>query len=177
MDTAIISKPMRMAGRFVPANGLQHTWLKRVGIAAPHPMIVQMRDGRLVFGSRRIAGVADDVTTANYLLSATLSNAGHQVIGLSQVFSSIYAFDLFIFNDDRHFGNYLSLDDNGVRRFYAFDFSRALFWKWPWVGIPEPDQNTRLCATSSMPCLPSGSRTRCGRRSWDGGVATPAPTG
>ena len=139
-------------GRPVRASEWIATHLaERVGIAAPHPMIVQMRDGRLVFGSRRIAGVADDVTTANYLLSVTLSNAGHQMIGLSQVLSKIYAFDLFIFNDDRHFGNYLSLDDNGIRRFYAFDFSRALFWRWPWVGIPDPGQNTRLYATRLWP--------------------------
>jgi hypothetical protein len=50
---------------------------------------------------------------------------------------------MFVFNDDRHFGNYLTIDDNGTRRLYAFDFSRALLWHWPWQGYPLPGSNTR----------------------------------
>jgi hypothetical protein len=114
-----------------------------VGIAAPHGTIIQRQNGDVVFGSRRIVGVADEITTRNYLSAPSLTNAPHRVLGLQAVLSAIYAFDLFIFNDDRHFGNYLSVDDNGVRRFYAFDFSRSLFWRWPWAGVPEPQQHTR----------------------------------
>jgi hypothetical protein len=115
-----------------------------VWIAAPAAVSIEMQDGSIVFGSRRVAGVSDDMATAAYLTTPTLSNLGNQpVFGLAQVLSSIYAFDMFVFNDDRHFGNYLSYDDNGVRRLLAFDFSRALFWAWPWAGYPLPNQNTR----------------------------------
>lgn len=57
--------------------------------------------------------------------------------------SGLYAFDMFLFNVDRHFGNYLSVDDGGTRRFYAFDFGHGMFSTWPWSGYPGPDQWTR----------------------------------
>lgn len=97
----------------------------------------------LFSGRAALCGVADDVATQNYLLTPT-SNAGGHVAGLAGLISSIYALDMFIFNEDRHLGNYLSIDDNGVRRFYAFDFSRSLFWRWPWVDFPASNQHTRV---------------------------------
>lgn len=114
-----------------------------IGIAAPAVAILRRSSGETVFGSRRLIGVANEIVTRNYLLTASASNIQPAVIGLCPLLSAIYAFDLFVFNDDRHLGNYLSLDDNGVRRFYAFDFSRSLFWRWPWIDFPEPFDNTR----------------------------------
>jgi hypothetical protein len=36
------------------------------------------------------------------------------------------------------------VDDKGRRRLYAFDFSRALFWTWPWnQSYPAAASNTR----------------------------------
>lgn len=116
---------------------------EEVGITAPAPMVIEMLDGSTTFGSRRIAGAADALHTRAYLLSP--SNAGVPVTGLTPLLSAIYAFDMFIFNDDRHFGNYLSVDDMGKRRLYTFDFSRAFFWQWPWSGFPPPHCNTRFC--------------------------------
>lgn len=88
-----------------------------VGISAPAPSIIELQDGALVFGSRRISGVADAATTAAFLTSPSVTNqAGATILGLQQLLSKIYAFDMFFFNDDRHLSNYLSVDDNGVRR-------------------------------------------------------------
>ncbi len=134
------------AGRPIRASEWLGTFLAEiVGIAAPSCTIVQLLTGELVFGSRRINGVADRVTTWSCLTQPSLTNAPDRIIGLQAILSSIYAFDLFVFNDDRHFGNYLSVDDNGVRRFFAYDFSRAVFWRWPWTGVPALDQHTRTC--------------------------------
>jgi hypothetical protein len=116
---------------------------EQVGIAGPHPVLIQMLDGSLVFGSRRIAGVSDIVTTQNFLNTPSQSNIQGAVIGLSRSLSNVYAFDLFMNNVDRHFGNYLSIEDAGSRRLYAFDYSRALFWAWPFSGFPQKHENTR----------------------------------
>lgn len=132
-------------GRFVRASEWLCTHIaEEVHIGAPAPMAIERLDGMLVFGSRRIVGVSDIVTTAAFLTTPTLSNSGSLATGLQPILSSIYVLDLFLNNEDRHLGNFLSIDDNGVRRLYAFDFSRALFWNWPWTGFPLPGQNTRV---------------------------------
>ncbi len=117
---------------------------EEVRIGAPTPMLIEMIDGTIVFGSRSIPGVFDAITTIAYLSTPTLTNSTRPATGLQAVLSAIYALDLFIFNDDRHANNYLSLDDNGTRRFYAFDFSRAMFWQWPWNDFPPATCNTEL---------------------------------
>ena len=114
-----------------------------IGIGAPAPAIIQLTDGTTVFGSRRIAGVADEAITSAYLTTPTVGNLAVPASGLTGVLSSIYALDMFTNNDDRHLGNYLSVDDNGVRRLYSFDFSRALFWNGISLGLPVPGANTR----------------------------------
>lgn len=106
-------------------------------------MVLERSNGELVFGSRRIVGVADGVKTQTVLKTATLSNGSPGVPGLTMFLSGVYAFDMFTFNVDRHFGNYLSIDDAGTRRFYAFDFGRGLFFVWPWSGFPDAGQWTR----------------------------------
>jgi hypothetical protein len=131
-------------GRPIRANEWICTHLaEAVGIAAPAPAIIEMLNGDVVFGSRRIIGVSDQAETQNLLSSSTIGNASGQASGLDRVVAAIYAFDMFVFNVDRHLRNYLSIDDNGVRRFYAFDFGRGLFWEWPWVGYPGPTTWTR----------------------------------
>jgi hypothetical protein len=120
---------------------------EHVGIGAPTPVVVELLNGLVVFGSRRIPNVADGVVTQAYLTQPTASNIGQPPVGLGSILASIYAFDMFMYNVDRHLGNYLSVDDNGTRRVYSFDFSRALFWNWPWSGFPLPGQNTRQWGT------------------------------
>lgn len=100
---------------------------EEVGIAGPPPALIKMLDGRLVFGSRRISGVSDQITTATFLTTPSQENIQPAVAGLRRIISNIYTFDLFMQNVDRHFGNYLSVEDSGSRRIYAMDYSRALF--------------------------------------------------
>lgn len=131
-------------GRLVRASEWICTHISEaVGIGAPTPSAIELRNGSIVFGSRRIALVADAPITVAYLTTPTISNLRPQAQGLRTILSSIYALDMFLNNDDRHFGNYLSVDDKGTRRLYAFDFSRALFWRWPWQGFPSVGDNTR----------------------------------
>jgi hypothetical protein len=117
-----------------------------VGITAPNAVTIQLPNGEVVFGSRRIAGVADQLQTQAFLSTPSIGNIQQGISGLGTLLSKMYALDLFLFNDDRHVNNYLSVDDNGVRRLYTFDFSRALFWHWPWSGYPPAHCNTRLCS-------------------------------
>jgi hypothetical protein len=76
-------------------------------------------------------------------MTPSATNASMPIAGLASLLSKIYALDMFLYNEDRHFGNYLSIDDNGVRRLYTFDFSRAVFWQWPWNGYPVSTTHTR----------------------------------
>ena len=112
-----------------------------VGIAGPAAAPIEMMDGNLAFGSRRLAGVSDQLTTSNYLSKPSLGS--NDISGLSSLLSKIYIFDLFINNGDRHGGNYLTVPDGEVRRLYAFDYSRAFFWDWPWHGFPACGSRTR----------------------------------
>lgn len=120
---------------------------EEVGIAGPTPAVIQMLDGRLAFGSRRISGTADQVITASFLTTPSQSNVQTPVAGLRRILSNIYAFDMFMHNVDRHFGNYLSTEDSGARRLYAMDYSRALFWGWPFNNFPGTHENTRTHGT------------------------------
>ncbi|SFO26104.1 hypothetical protein SAMN05216330_102448 [Bradyrhizobium sp. Ghvi] len=116
-----------------------------VGVTSPGAVTMEMLSGEVVFGSRRVPGVASRIETQAFLTSPSIGNIGQTLPGLGSLLSKIYALDLVLFNDDRHLDNYLSVNDNGVRRLYTFDFSRALFWHWPWNGYPPPACNTRLC--------------------------------
>jgi hypothetical protein len=115
---------------------------EEVQLVAPTPAIVERQDGSLVFGSRRVAGTSDAITTINVLLK---QNDDALSAKLRPILSSIYALDLFLDNDDRHLQNYLSIEDDRIYRFFAFDFSRALFWRWPVSGFVGDGTNTRFC--------------------------------
>lgn len=133
-----------VAGKATRASEWLGTQLaEAIGLAAPTPSVIELQDGSTVFGSRRIAGVADATVTAAFLTTSTASNLNPPVAGLQALLSKIYAYDMFCHNDDRHLGNYLSVDDKGRRRLYTFDFSRALFWTWPWQAYPAAPSNTR----------------------------------
>lgn len=135
-------------GRAVRASEWISTHLaEAVGITAPGAVTVQLPNGDVVFGSRRIAGVASQVQTQAFLSTPSAGNLQMGIPGVGSLLSKIYALDLFLFNDDRHVNNYLSVNDNGVQRLYTFDFSRALFWHWPWSGYPPATCNTRSCGS------------------------------
>ncbi|MFT8863259.1 MAG: HipA family kinase [Acetobacter fabarum] len=131
-------------GRLVRASEWLSTFIaEEVHIGAPAALPIQLSDGSIVFGSRRIACVSDKMITVNFLITPTNAYTDGSNSGLISILSSIYALDLFLNNDDRHFGNYLSIDDGGIRRLYVFDFSRALFWNWPWHGFPAAQKHTK----------------------------------
>lgn len=134
-----------LAGIAIRANEWLGTHIaEAVGLADSAPCVIELQDGSTVFGSRRIAGVAHATVTTTFLTAPTASNLSGPVVGISALLSKIYAFDMFFHNDHRHLGNFLSVDDRGRRRLYAFDFSRALFWTWPWNGgYPGPLSNAR----------------------------------
>ena len=118
---------------------------EETGIASPQSALIRRLDGSLVFGSQRISGVADKIVTLTFLTTPSQLSDLQTPPTLRRILSEIYAYDLFINNLDRHLGNYLSADVSGYRRLYAMDYSRALFFQWPFDGFPPPDQKTRFC--------------------------------
>ena len=133
-------------GRFLCASEWICTNIaEEIGISVPTPKAIELFDGRRVFGSRRISGVADKVITRLFLLTQTRFDMVSQEPELCSVLSKIYAWDLFINNMDRHLDNYLSVEDSGKRRLYEMDNSRALFFQWPFDGFPPTSQHTRTC--------------------------------
>lgn len=110
---------------------------EEIHIAVPPVRIVKGLDGELLFGSRWEGGIQDQYNTG--ILTSRLPLARGD-----ELFSAIYAFDLFIHNVDRHAGNYIFRDQNGAVVALAIDFSRALFFHgWPLPTPPVPnDSNT-----------------------------------
>ena len=138
-----VTKPDSAFGHRIRASEWICTHIaEQVHIGAPTPMVIERSDGTTEFGSRIISGVADNATTQAFLTTQSEGNLETGVKGVRRIFSGIFALDMFLFNDDRHFGNYLSVDVSGVRRMYAFDFSRALFFNWPLDGFPAKKSET-----------------------------------
>lgn len=117
---------------------------EELNMACPTPKIIQLSDGQLGFGSRIIGGLADAAITTQILTSATIGTGTNNYPGLQALLSSLYAFDMFVNNVDRHDENYISIDDRGTRRFYIIDFGRSLFWNWPIASFPMASQPTRI---------------------------------
>ncbi len=115
---------------------------EEVGITVPTSKVIEMIDGRLVFGSRRVSGVADEVATRLFLETASQPDTNPEMVSLRKILSEIYAFDLAMNNVDRHLGNYVSVEDQAGRRLLAIDHSRALFFRWPFNGFPSSLENT-----------------------------------
>ena len=93
-------------------------------IATPGYSIVQLNDNSIAFGSvweGRAFQVKDTLQAFDILEGRT------HIEGLGDFFSKVYAFDLFINNVDRHFGNYLFRRTAKTTIALAFDFSRAWY--------------------------------------------------
>lgn len=67
-----------------------------------------------------------------FLETRSMNEFGMPVPGLQAALSAIHAFDLFVDNVDRHFGNFLVVPEGEDRLLYGLDFARAFFWRWPW---------------------------------------------
>lgn len=116
---------------------------EEMNMPCPTPKIIQLSDGQLGFGSRVITGTSDAAKTTQILTSVTVGTGVTPIPGLKALLSSLFAFDMFINNIDRHDENYLSVDDRGTRRFYAIDFGRSLFWGGALTTFPHANHMTR----------------------------------
>ncbi|MCQ4289456.1 hypothetical protein NA647_18725 [Pseudomonas stutzeri] len=101
----------------------------RVVIPTPAFAIISMPQGDLAFGSLWEGGVVNGNKRVDYqaFVMAVLQGKT-KVPNLKAFLSRLYAFDLFVNNVDRHWGNYLwrsSFGDSFIA--LAFDFSRACF--------------------------------------------------
>ncbi|MEX1306369.1 MAG: HipA family kinase [Rhodovibrionaceae bacterium] len=112
-----------------------------VGLPVPHWRIAEDLDGTHVFASQVFGDKSNTARTVQDLLNF-LSKGIPNPEMLSQI-SRIYAFDLFIANDDRHINNLIFRDHDGEKVVLAIDFSHSLFGKWPLErNLPGPSSNT-----------------------------------
>lgn len=96
----------------------------RLKIPTPDYNIVFDKNGNLAFGSVWEGGVV--LLSENNNLAKIMRDK-IQVQGLVNFFSRVFAFDLFVNNIDRHFGNFLVRNSFNSHIILAYDFSRACF--------------------------------------------------
>lgn len=110
---------------FVPASEFFCYQLARlVSIPTPPFENLKLACGSIAFGSVWEGGVTSVSTTMDVL---NILSGKTPVQDLPIFLSKVYAFDLFVNNEDRHFGNYIFRDSFKSKIVLAFDFSRA--WK------------------------------------------------
>ena len=91
----------------------------------PFNLVDRLDDANIWFGSQWINGEIRD-----WWLKLS------DFTGLEEIWSRIFAFDLFVNNVDRHLTNFLCLPENGNLKLYAIDHSRAwLFSSFPPSGV------------------------------------------
>jgi hypothetical protein len=111
-------------GGVATVRAADYLWLsvaRLIGLAAPTPEIIEDRlANRMLLGTRREQNAVgrDHASCLAELLTGAVHNGGEHL-------SRIFAFDLFCSNWDRHPGNYLVLDEGGVRVVFAIDFSHV----------------------------------------------------
>ena len=124
------------------ANAAHNEWFcaslaQRVGLLCPKfEQIKHCIDGQVWFGSQWIHGEKKDwyITTQDFSC-------------LVDDWSRIFAFDLFIYNSDRHLKNFLCIPEGKNFRFYVMDHSRAwLFNGFPLMDLPMPDYSNTVQA-------------------------------
>lgn len=110
------------------------------GIVVPQYSILHIHGMKPAFGSRYDSAFEKN----NQVIWDILSGKETSNI-LAERLSAIYAFDLFVHNDDRHFGNYMFTKAMNGYSVKAFDFSRAwLHHGWPLPVVPlQPHCHTR----------------------------------
>lgn len=112
-------------GKIPASEYLCYELAYRVLIPTPNYEFIKLSNGDLGFGSLWEGGVkklSHDQELLDILRGRIPIN------GLPRFLSRVYAFDLFVNNEDRHWGNYIwrtSFDGSLVA--LAFDFSRACF--------------------------------------------------
>jgi len=99
-----------------------------VGISCPNYHFVTLQTGEIAFGSRWESGNQPDRWWMRLYNNSIPKNE------VLPTLARIYAFDLFVFNTDRHANNYLIRQQHFGHAAIAFDYSRA----WTYHGFPVP---------------------------------------
>lgn len=99
------------------------------GIPTPQFAQIELRSGEVGFGSQWDAAAIRDHGIRNAIVSAVPGSPD-----LAGMFSAIYVLDLFAYNLDRHFGNYLFVQTGVGIGVKVYDFSRAFYC----LGLPIP---------------------------------------
>ena len=119
-------------GARIPASEfICNSLAQACGIAVPTFEIAILPDIEKVFASRW-----EDGSFPSARVSALLMGT-EQLNGLSEALSAVFAFDLFVYNIDRHFGNYMFRHKRGpgsLPVLLAPDYSRAFLYH----GCPPP---------------------------------------
>lgn len=102
--------------------------VEEAGIAAPTCRVVDV-EGEKCFGSRWETGH----NPKDWWLRALAKEIDFAL--LAPTISRIFAFDLFVNNDDRHLNNYIVREQHFGIAMLSFDFSRS----WLCNGVPPPD--------------------------------------
>jgi hypothetical protein len=102
-----------------------------IGVRAPPCHVIEMPDGKLVFGSLWQGGVLENKTPWWDLVKS----GAIALADIAPILSRIYAFDHFVHNIDRHLNNFLPIRQKNSVALLAYDYSRA----WLVLGVPLPE--------------------------------------
>jgi hypothetical protein len=108
---------------FVPVTEIFcYELAKELDIPTPNYQIIEMPNGTLAFGSEWEGGIFPSNFISDILLNKIKVNDFNIFV------SELYAFDIFVNNVDRHFGNYIFRNTYNYETLsLAFDFSRAWY--------------------------------------------------
>lgn len=119
----------------------------RVVIPTPAYSLIKLPSGELAFGSQWEGGVINGAPQINFQMFIHQVLSGQvKVTNLKTFLSRLYAFDLFVNNVDRHWGNYLWRNSHGGKLIaLAFDFGRSQF-ETGHTGFEalDPKENTQI---------------------------------
>ena len=138
------------------AEWICHRLCVLCSIAIPQISIVDVPKEGKAFGSQWDSAAQKDGSLVEAILKGKVP-----VNLLASRLAAIHAFDLFVHNDDRHFGNYLCVkasDASGIDTYAirAYDFSRAWHYHgWPLPALPLPAaSNTTMAARNLAKHVP-----------------------
>lgn len=120
-----VKKPSDGKGKVPASELLCYELAYRVTIPTPNYAFINLSDGGMGFGSLWEGGVKK-ITQMQEVMQILEQKI--KINNLKRFLSRLYAFDIFVNNEDRHWGNYLwrqSFDNSFIA--LAFDFSRACF--------------------------------------------------
>lgn len=119
---------------------------RQVNIATPSFDIVKLQGEELAFGSVWEGGVYN-LNEFN-IITDLLTNESPECIKVKSLdifFGKVYAFDLFVNNIDRHFGNYIFRKSYSGYIGLAFDYSRAWYVvDYKGLAVIEKTCNTQV---------------------------------